>query len=106
MNSSGALWKIALVIPFVIDMMNSVHSLPTNLPTEFMLVKMARHHFFFICFNFFLTVIPSVYTEGIFLSVKSLENLPTEIFPWKFTDENIPSIFPFVFIDFLVVFYA
>ena len=23
------------IIPFVIDMMNSVHSLPTNLPTDF-----------------------------------------------------------------------
>jgi hypothetical protein len=48
------------MIPFVIDMMNSVHSLSTNLPTEF---------------------IPSVYTEGIFSSVKSLGNLPMEIFP-------------------------
>jgi hypothetical protein len=39
-------------------MMNSVHNLPTNLPTEFIpsvipLVKMARHHFFLLCFNFF-----------------------------------------------------
>ena len=68
--------------------------------------KNGTSSFFFIFFNFFLTVIPSVYTEGIFLSVKSLGNLPTEIFPWKFTDGNIPSIFPFVFIDFLVVFYA
>jgi hypothetical protein len=44
------------------------------------LVKMTRHHIFFICFNFFPTVIPSVYTERIFPSVKSLENLPTKIF--------------------------
>jgi len=43
-------------------MMNSVHNLPTNLPTdlptEFVLsviplVKMTRHHFFLLCFNFF-----------------------------------------------------
>jgi len=57
-------------------MMNSVHSLPTNLPTEFIpsvipLVKMTCHHFFLLCFNFFPTV--------------------------------IPSVFPFVFINFLVV---
>jgi hypothetical protein len=26
--------------------------------------------------------------------------------PWKFTDENIPSVFPFVFINFLVVWLA
>jgi len=30
-----ALWKIPSVIPFVIDMMNSVHSLPTDLPMNF-----------------------------------------------------------------------
>jgi len=52
-----------LVIPFVIDIMNSVHSLQMNLlmdlTTEFIpslipLVKMARHLFFFLlCFNFF-----------------------------------------------------
>jgi len=50
--------KIPSVIPFVIDMMNSVHSLPTNLSTEFIpsvipLVKMARRYFFLLYFNFF-----------------------------------------------------
>ena len=61
--------------------------------------------FFYFVLIFFPTVIPSVCTEGIFPSVKSLENLPTEIIPRtrKFTDENIPSVFPFVFINFLVV---
>jgi len=44
-------WNFPSVIPFVINMMNSVHNLPTNLPTEQIpLVKMTRHHFFF---NFF-----------------------------------------------------
>ena len=74
-------------------MMNSVHNLPTNLPMELptkfipsviSLVKMTRHHFFSFVLIFFPTVIPSVYTEGIFLSVKSLENLPMEIFPRYF----------------------
>jgi hypothetical protein len=69
----------------------SVINLLTKLPTEFIpsvipLVKIARHHFFLFCFNFFSTVILSVYTERIFPSVKSLENLPI--------------IFSFVFIDF------
>jgi hypothetical protein len=50
------------VIPFVINMMNSVHNLPTNLPTEtptefvpsvIPSVKMTRHHLFLLCFNFF-----------------------------------------------------
>jgi hypothetical protein len=60
---------------------------------------MTRHHFF----NFFFpTIIPSVYTERIFPLVKSLENSVGKI-PRKFTDENILSVFPFVFIDFLVV---
>jgi hypothetical protein len=84
-------WKILSVIPFVIDMMNNIHSLPTDLltdlPTELPMefipsVKMTRHHFFCFVLIFFPTVIPSVYTEEIFLSEKSLENLPTEIFPW------------------------
>jgi hypothetical protein len=79
-------------------MMNNVHSLPTDLPTDLPtevpmeiissvipLVKMTRHHFCF-CFVliFFSMVIPSVYTEGIFPSVKSLGNLPMEIFPHYF----------------------
>ena len=43
-------------------MMNNVHNLPANLPTEsptefvssvIPSVKMTRHHFFLLCFNFF-----------------------------------------------------
>jgi hypothetical protein len=62
------------MIPFVIEMMNSVHSLPTILPTEFPLLKMTRFNYFFP------TVIPSVYTEKIYMSLKSIENLPMKIF--------------------------
>jgi len=40
--------------------------------------------FFFFVLIFFPTVIPSVYTEGIFLSVKSLRNLHTKIFSQYF----------------------
>jgi hypothetical protein len=85
--------KIPSVIPFVIDMMNSVHSLPKNLPTDFTDIiysvgncvgKNDTSLFFLLCFNFFPTIIPSVYTKGIFPSVKSLGNLPTKIFPRYF----------------------
>jgi len=85
-------------------MMNSVHSLPTNLPILFIpsvipLVKMTRHYFFWFVLIFF----PSVYTEGVFPSVKSLGNISVGKIPWKFTDGNIHSVFPFVFIDILVM---
>jgi hypothetical protein len=97
-NSFGALWKIPSVIPFVIDMMNSVHSLPTALPMEFIpsvipLVKMTRHHFFF--FNFF--------SHGNSLGIYR-GNISVGKIPRKVTDGNIPSIFLFVFINFLVVY--
>jgi hypothetical protein len=75
-------------------MRNSDDNLPmiflTELPMEFipsaiLLVKMARHHFFsFVLIILFSTVIPLVNTEGIFLSVKSVGNLPTKIFRWYF----------------------
>jgi len=131
-----------------------------NFSSVIPLVKMTRHLFFCFVLNFFPTVIPSVYTKGIFPSVKSIKNLPsvgdslynwhdeqcsqftngiTEGFyrwnfpsviplvkmtrhlffllcfkffshgnsvgkiPQKFTDENILLVFPFVFINFLVV---
>jgi hypothetical protein len=77
-NSSGALWKIPSVIPFVIDMMNNVHSLST----EFV-GKNDTSLFFLFCFNFFSTVISSVYIERIFSLIKSLKNLPTK-FTWYF----------------------
>jgi len=57
-----------------------MESIPSGIP----LVKITRHHFFLFCFNSFLTVILSVYTEGIFPLVKSLGNLPMEISPQYF----------------------
>jgi len=83
--------------------MNSVHNLPTNLPTEtptefvpsvIPLVKMTRHHLFLLCFNFF--------SHGNSLGIYR-GNIFVGKIPRKFTDGNIPSIFPFVFINFLVV---
>jgi 1,4-dihydroxy-2-naphthoate octaprenyltransferase len=72
------------VIPFVIDMINNVHSLQTDLPMDFTneiyVGKNNTSSFFFFVLNFFPIVIPLVNTEG-----------------------NIPSVFPFVFINFLVV---
>jgi len=95
MNSSRALYKISSMIlnpsmiPFVINMMNIVDNLPTILlmellmefiPSVILLVIMARHYFFLLCFNyFFSTIILSVNTEGIFSSVKSVGNLPIKI---------------------------
>jgi len=93
--------------------MNSVHNLPTDLPTEsptdgitdgfvlsvipsvIPLVKMTRHHFFLLCFNFF--------SHGNSLGIY-WGNISVGKIPQKFTDGNIPSVFPFVFINFLVVF--
>jgi hypothetical protein len=86
-------------------MMDSVHSLPMNLPTDFtdrinsvgnfVGKKMTRHHFFLLCFNFF--------SHGNSLGIYQ-ENISVGKIPLKFTDGNILSVFPFVFIDFLVVF--
>jgi hypothetical protein len=88
-------------------MMNSVHNLPTNVPTEspmeqissvipsvIPLVKMTRHHFFLLCFNFF--------SHGNSLGIYR-GNIFVGKIPRKFIDGNIASVFPFVFIDFLVV---
>ena len=79
------------MIPFVIDMMNSVQSLPTVLPTDFSdeiisLVTSSRHHFFcFVLIILFPTVITEgILTEGILPSVKSIGKFPTEIFPRHF----------------------
>jgi hypothetical protein len=55
------------VIPIVIDMMNSVHSLPTVLPTGF--TDTSTFFFCFVLIILFPTIIPSVYTEGILPSV-------------------------------------
>ena len=71
-------------------MINIVHNLPTNLPTDFTdginsVGKNDTLLFFFFVLIFFLTVILSVYTEGIFPSVKSLKNIPTKIFSRYFS---------------------
>jgi len=50
--------------------------------------------FFLICFKFF----SHGNSVGIYRG-----NISVGKIPQKFTDENIPSVFPFVFINFLVV---
>ena len=55
---------------------------------------MTRHHFFLLCFNFF--------SHGNSLDIYR-GNISIGKIPRKFTDGNIPSVFPFVFINFLVV---
>ena len=52
-----------------IDEINSISNFVSKNNTSF---------FCFVLIYFFPTVIPSVYTEGIFPSIKSLENLPRE----------------------------
>jgi hypothetical protein len=54
--------------------------LPTNLPTDFTDGINSVGNSVGKSLIFFPTIIPSVYTDEIFLSVKSLENLPTKIF--------------------------
>jgi len=66
------------VIPLVIDMMNSVHSLPTNLPTDI--------------------------TDGIYSVGNSVGKNGTSSFFFFALFYFFPSVFPFVLIDFLVVF--
>ena len=80
------------MIPFVIDMMNSVHIF-TNKFTVGNSVGKNDTSLFFFCFVliFFPTVIPY---RG---------NISVGKIPQKFTNGNIPSVFPFVFINFLVV---
>ena len=78
----------------------SIINLLTKSPIEFIpsvipLVKMTRHNFFLLCFNFF--------SHGNSLGIYR-GNISISKISRKFTDGNIPSIFPFVFIDFLIVF--
>jgi hypothetical protein len=80
-------------------MMNSVHSLPTNLPTDFIdeinsVDKNDTSSFFLLCFNFF--------SHCNFLGIYRW-NFSVGKIPLKFTDGNIPSVFLFVFINFLGV---
>jgi len=55
---------------------------------------MTRHLFFLLCFKFF----SHGNSVGIYRGNISVGKIPR-----KFTDENIPSVFPFVFINFLVM---
>ena len=63
---------------------------------------------YFLAFfhSFFPIVIPSIYTDKIFFSVCT-EGYYKDIFSWKnspqSTDKNIMSVYPFVFVNFLVV---
>jgi hypothetical protein len=85
-------------------MMNSVHNLPMNLPTDFTdginsvgnsVGKNDTSSFLFLlCFNFF--------SHGNSLGIYR-GNIFVGKIPRKFIDGNIASVFPFVFIDFLVV---
>ena len=93
------------VIPFVIDMMKFTNGFIDGFTKgitdgiNFVGNSVGKNDtssiFFYFVLIFFPTVIPSVYTEGIFSSVKSLRS--------KFTDGNIFSVFSFVFINFLIV---
>jgi hypothetical protein len=55
---------------------------------------MTRHLFFLLCFKFF--------SHGNSIGIYR-GNISVGKIPQKFTDGNIPSVFLFVFIDFLVV---
>ena len=66
----------------------------THIPSVIPLVKMTRYLFFLLCFKFFC----HGNSVGIYRGNISVGKIPR-----KFTDENIPSVFPFVFINFLVV---
>jgi len=59
--------------------------------------KISQQHviiLFLLCFNFF----SHCNSLGLYRGNMSVDKIP-----WKFTDGNIPSVFSFVFIDFLVV---
>jgi len=75
-------------------MMNSVHSLPTELPRENFVGKNDTTSFFLLCFKFF--------SHGNAVGIYQ-GNISVGKIPRKFTDGNILSVFPFVFINFLVV---
>jgi hypothetical protein len=67
-----------------------------KLPLEifFCVGKNDTSYFFLLCFKFF----SHGNSVGIYRGNISVGKIPR-----KFTDENIPSVFPFVFINFLVV---
>jgi len=65
------------VIPIVIDMMNSVHSLPTVLSTEFT----DTSTFFLLCFNYFVSHYNSL---GIYRGNIAVGIFPRKVFPRYF----------------------
>ena len=90
------------MIPFVIDLMNSVNKFTNEFTDGINSVgnsvgKNDTSSFFFLCFNFF--------SHGNSLGIYR-GNISIGKIPRKFTDGNIPSVFPFVFINFLVVNYV
>ena len=66
-----------------------------KIPSVISLVKMTRHLFFLLCFKFF--------SHDNFVGIYR-GNISVGKIPRKFTDKNIPSVFPFVFINFLVMY--
>ena len=85
--------KIPSVILFLINMINSVHSLPMNLLTDFTdriysvgnsVGKNYTSSFFLLCFKFFSHCNSLGIYRGNISIGKSLKNLPMEIFPRYF----------------------
>jgi hypothetical protein len=86
-------------------MMNSVHSLPTILPTDITVGinfvgnsvgKIIMSSFFLLCFNYFVSHCNSL---GIYRG-----NIVVGKIRRYISDENIPLVFSFVFVNFLVMF--
>jgi hypothetical protein len=75
---------------FIVYRRNYRQNFPSGIPS----VKITRHLFFLLCFKFF----SHGNAVGIYRGNISVGKIPR-----KFTDGNILSIFPFVFINFLVV---
>ena len=85
-------------------MMNNVHSLPTVFPTDFTdginsvgnsVGKIITSLFFLLCFNYFVF---HCNFRG-----RYRENIVVGKIRWYMFNGNISSVFPFVFINFLVL---
>ena len=109
MNNSRALWKIPTKNSVGDSLCNWHDEQCSQFTNEFTdgfscicdriyrripLVKMTCHHFFLLCFNLF--------SHGNSLGIYR-GNIYVGKIPRKITDGNILSVFPFVFINFLVV---
>jgi hypothetical protein len=102
-NSSGALWKIPIENSIGDSLCNWHDEQCSQFTNEFIdgiysignfVCKNDTSSFFFALFYFF----SHCNSLGIYR-----ENISVGKIPRKFTDGNIPSVFPFVFIDFLIV---